>query len=187
MELTPRPQVNVYIGGFLLNQRFDLVDGRHRWTNAPGILVGAFGIVAAAFTFALQPWSAGANIAAWLPMVVATTLLLFASDQMMRPKPPWSRFRDSGVVLSGWIALTMILVISVMTEQLLAWPLLYPLFVFPMALPAFALLGLAPTSRLDLSLATWRRITTISLVLAIICLAIAALPYQHQIASEWTR
>ncbi len=185
MELAPRPDLNVYVGGFYLKQRFDLVDRRHRWTHLPGIAVAAAAMIAAALTFAAEPWSVDANPLAWIPLAGATAALLLAADLMLRPKPPWVRFRDSSVIHAGWIALLGMLVFSVLTDQALAWPALFPVFVFPMALPAFTWLGLAPASRLDLSTSTWRRTILISLILGTILLLAAAIPYQHQIANTW--
>src|SRR3954451_15352419 len=145
--LAPRPDLNVYIGGFYLKQRFDLADRRHKWTHLPGIAVGALAMIAAALTFASEPWAIDSSPLAWAPLMIATALLLFAADLMLRPKPPWVRFRDNSVIHAGLLALLGILVFAVLTDHALAWPTLFPVFVFPMALPAFAFLGLAPTSR----------------------------------------
>jgi len=183
--LAPRPDLNVYVGGFYLKQRFDLVDHRHRWTHLPGIAVGGTAMIAAALTFAAEPWSPDSNPLAWLPLMFATALLLIAADLMLRPKPPWVRFRDNSVIYAGWLALLGILVFAVLTDSALAWPALFPLFVFPMALPAFTFLGLAPASRLYLDDRTWRRAILISFILGIVLLIAAAYPYQHQIAQTW--
>ena len=183
--LAPRPDVNIYVDGFYLKQRLDLVESRHRWTHVPGIAVGAAAMIAAALTFAAEPWSTDSNPLAWLPLAFATVLLLVAADLMLRPKPPWVRFRDNSVIYAGWLALFGILVFSVLTDNALAWPTLFPLFVFPMALPAFTFLGLAPASRLHLDDPSWRRVILISLCLGAMLLIVAAYPYQQQIAQSW--
>jgi hypothetical protein len=184
--LAPRPDFNIYIGGFYLKQRFDLVDGRHRWTHLPGIAVAALAMMSASLTFAAEPWSADTNPLAWVPLALATALLLAAADLMLRPKPPWVRFRDNSVIYAGWIALLGTLVFAVLTDGALAWPTLFPLFVFPMALPAFTFLGLAPASRLIIDDRTWRRTILICLALGLLLLLVAAYPYQHQIATSWS-
>ena len=76
MELAPKPELNVHVGGFLLKQRFDLNPGRYRWTHHAGSIVGAAGLVTAGLTLAAQPWAPNADVLAWVPMAVATALLL---------------------------------------------------------------------------------------------------------------
>jgi hypothetical protein len=187
MDTSPSVDIAVQIGRPKLRQPFGLTSTRCRWTHVPGIAVAALAYIVGALAFATEPWAPSTNMLASIPILSATILLTASADLMLRPKRPWSRFRDAGVMQSGLLAITVTLILCVLTDDWLAWPVLYPLFLLPIALPLVGFLGMAPFSRLQIDTFGRVRIIAGSLITSAIMLAIAAHPFQHQVATQWTR
>jgi hypothetical protein len=185
MDAVRTTRVNVQIGTVKIRQPFGLPSGRYRWTHIPGVFAAAMAIVTGALAFAAEPWTPTCHPIAAAPMVLASLLFLVGAELMLRPKPPFSRYRDSGVIQAGWLALTGTMIFSILSDQTLAWPVLYPVFVLPIALPIVGILGLSPASRLSIDDERWRQVIAISLILAAAMLVAGAHPYQSQIACQW--
>lgn len=185
MDATGAAKVNVQIGTVKVRQPFGLPSGRYRLTHIPGVVAGAMAIVSAALAFAAEPWAPACHPIAAAPMALASLLFLIGADLMLRPKPPFFRYRDSGVIQAGWLALTGTMIFSVLSDHVLAWPVLYPVFVLPIALPIVGILGLSPASRLSIDDERWRQIIAISVILAAALLVVGAHPYQAQVACQW--
>jgi hypothetical protein len=185
MDAVRTTRVNVQIGTVKIRQPFGLPSGRYRWTHIPGVFAAAMAIVTGAFAFAAEPWMPTCHPIAAVPMALASLLFLVGAELMLRPKPPFSRYRDSGVIQAGWLALTGTMIFSILSDQTLAWPVLYPVFMLPIALPIVGILGLSPASRLSIDDERWRQVIAIALILAAAMLVAGAHPYQSQIACQW--
>ena len=185
MEITRRGDFTVSITPDYYEQRWPSDSGRWRWTHVPGILVAALAMITGSLVFAAEPWSPACTPASTLPLIVATLLLFVASDLMLKPRPPWARFRDKGIMHAGLIAFILMLMFCVLGSTWFAWPVLFPLFVFPMSLPILLALGIGTVSRIPLPVGTWRAVV-IGCLLAALLLSVVSMPFfENHVSCRW--
>jgi hypothetical protein len=139
------------------------------------------------FTLALaaEPWSRACNPASIRPFAIAALLLLIAADLLFEPRRVWSRSRDNAAMNSACIAFVLTLMFCVVTAGWFAWPVLYPLLVFPLSLVLLPALALGFASRIKMSIDVRRWTILICLVLATALMTIGTQSYQSHIACRW--
>ena len=186
MEVTRSVDFSVRLNPDYYEQSWPSDSGRWRFTHTPGIAVAALAMLTGSLAFAAEPWAAKCNPVSTVPMIAATLLFFTASDLMLKPRPPYARFRDQGLMQACLVATTLMLMFCVLANTMLAWPVLFPLFVFPMSLPIILALGVGVVSRMRMSVETWRVLIIGCLILAT-TLSISGMPFfQNHVACRWT-
>ena len=185
MEITRRVDFSVSVTPDYYELCWPSESGRWRWTHAPGILVAAIAMITGALAFAAEPWATICTPASTLPMIASTLLLFVASDLMLKPRPPWARFRDRGIMQAGLLASGLMLMFCVLGSGAFAWPFLFPLFVLPMSLPIVLGLGIGIVSRVPMSIPVWRGLIVGCLVVALLLSASSMPMFQSHVACHW--
>ena len=177
---------------FKINIANDYVSRRHaaatpwwRWRELAAVPIAASAMLACGLVVAAEPWARVCNPASVRPFALATVLLLIAADLLMLPRREWSRSRNNAVMNTGCVAALAMLVFCVVSNGWFAWPVLFPLLVFPLTLVLLPVFGIGLVAWLPLSAEVRRWAVAISLVLAAALVTIGQHAYQAHIACRW--
>ena len=158
---------------------------RWRWTEIAAVPVAATSMVLVALTLAAEPWARVCDPASTRPYAIASILLLVAADLLFEPRRAWSRSRNNAAMNTVCLAAILVLMFSVMTAGWLAWPVLYPLLVFPLSIVVLPAIALGFASRIPLSVDARRWTILACLFLGTMLIALGSQSYQSHIACRW--
>jgi len=111
--------------------------------------------------------------------------MLVAADLLFEPRRAWSRSRSNAAMNTACVAAVMMLVLCVVTAGSFAWPVLYPLLVFPLIMVLLPVIALGFASRIPLSMEMRRWAIVSCLILATTLMALGMQGYQSHIACRW--
>lgn len=158
---------------------------RWRWTEIVAVPVAAISMLLVALTLAAEPWARICDPASTRPFAIASLLLLVAADLLFEPRRPWSRSRNNAAMNTACLAAILTLVFSVMTAGWFAWPVLYPLLVFPLSMVVLPAIVLGFASWIPMGTVARGRTIFVCLVLATVLVALGSQSYQSHIACRW--
>jgi hypothetical protein len=148
-----------------------------------GCLAGS--LMAISIFLAGQPWLAGCNGVTTIPYLVAGLLLATAADLLILDRRRSKRLRQSAIMNGLMIGIGMTLAACAVLNTAMDWPALFPLLFVVFAVPVAAPLNLGIISRLPLDPATWRVLTIACIVVAVVLMAGAFVPFQDHVACQW--
>ena len=155
------------------------------WTEFVAVPIAAMSMVMLTLALAAEPWIRTCDPAAVRPYAIAALLFLVAADLLFAPRREWSRSRNNAAMNTVLVATLMIVIVCVAGAGSFAWPVLYPLLVFPLSLvlaPSIAL-GFASWLPLSADVRRWAIISCLALATALTVLGLSA--YQAHIACRW--
>jgi hypothetical protein len=155
------------------------------WAEFVAVPIAAMSMVLLTLALAAEPWIRVCDPAAVRPYAIAALLFLIAADLLFAPRREWSRSRNNAAMNTVLVAALMILIFCVAGAGSFAWPVLYPLLVFPLSLVLAAPIALGFASRLPLGadLRRWAIVSCLTLATAMSLLGLKA--YQAHIACRW--
>jgi hypothetical protein len=155
------------------------------WTEFVAVPIAAMSMVLLTLALAAEPWIRVCDPASVRPYAIAALLLLTAADLLFAPRREWSRSRNNATMNTTCVAALMIVVFCVAGAGSFAWPVLYPLLVFPLSLVMVPPIALGFASRLPLGadIRRWAVISCLTLAAALTLLGLTA--YQAHIACRW--
>lgn len=158
---------------------------RWRWTEIVAVPVAASAMLVISLVLAAEPWSRACDPASVRPLAIAALLLLVTADLLFEPRRIWSRSRNNAAMNSACVATVLTLIFCVVTADWFAWPVLYPLLVFPLSVALLPALALGFASRIQMRDEVRLRVILGSLILATALITIGMRSYQDHIACRW--
>ena len=185
MAFKPASIVRIAIANDYVAHRAKAAPRQWHWTEIVAIPIAAISMLTFALAIAAEPWVRNCDPAAIRPIAIASLLLLIAADLLFAPRRAWSRSRDNAAMNTVLVAAVLTLLFCVMSANSFAWPVLYPMLVFPLSLvllPPIAI-GFASRIPLGVEIRRWAIITCVVLSAALLLLGQHS--YQAHIACRW--
>ena len=185
MAFKPAAIIRFAIANDYVAHRAGVAPRPWHWTEIVAIPIAAISMLTFALTIAAEPWVRDCDPAAIRPIAIASLLFLIAADLLFAPRRAWSRSRDNAAMNTVSVAAVLTLLFCVISANSFAWPLLYPMLVFPLSLVLLPPIAIGFASRIPLR-AEIRRWAVIScLMLAAALLLLGQSSYQAHIACRW--
>jgi hypothetical protein len=156
-----------------------------QWREVAAVPVAVLSMLALILGIAAEPWVSTCRPVTALPLIAAGALLFMAADLLLDRRSAWSRSRNNAAMNSGTIGFMVLLLFSIASSQMLAWPLLYPVLMFPLSLVVPVLLGLGTVSWLPIEERARRMIVSCCLVTGAALLLLDGSPFQASVACRW--
>ena len=150
------------------------------------IPIAAISMLTFALAIAAEPWVRNCDPAAMpVRLRLASLLFLIAADLLFAPRRAWSRSRDNAAMNTVSIAAALTLLFCVISADAFAWPLLYPMLVFPLSMVLLPPIAIGFASRIPLRVEVRRWAIISCVVLARHCCSCGQQSYQAHIACRW--
>jgi hypothetical protein len=172
--------VNDYVA-----RRAAAADRWWRWQELAAVPVAVGSMLALTLALAAEPWTRTCRPATALPLLAAAALLFIAADLLLEPRMAWSRSRNNATMNTGCIAFLAVVLFCVATSQSLAWPMLYPAFIFPLSLVVPVLLGAGLISWIPFDEPTRRALIAGCLVLSAALILLGGAAFQANVSCHW--
>jgi hypothetical protein len=186
MAFKPASIVRIAIANDYVAHRARVGPRPWHWTEIVAIPVAAISMLTFALAIAAEPWVRDCNPAAIGPIALASLLLLIAADLLFAPRRAWSRSRDNAAMNTVSIAAVLTLLFCVMSAEAFAWPLLYPMLVFPLSLVLLPPIAIGFSSRIPLGLEIRRWAIISCVVLSAALLLLGQHSFQAHVACRWS-
>ncbi len=185
MAFRPASIVRIAIANDYVAHRARVAPRQWHWTEIVAIPIAAISMLTFALTIAAEPWVRNCDPAAIRPIAFASLLLLIAADLLFAPRRAWSRTRDNAAMNTVSVAAVLTLLFCVLSADAFAWPMLYPMLIFPLSLVLLPPIAIGFASRIPIGLEIRRWAVLSCVVLAAALLLFGQHSYQAHIACRW--